>query len=152
GEFLAAAWSPDGRWLAASADREIQLWDATSLALPDGPLPTLQYRRESHNWYGLSWSADSRWLASATLGAVFTCDVRAAVSPPFVQSWTSVATFRDRSTPEIAWSPVGAYLAVASRQEVRVWKQGADRLEAVWSDDFDGRDWFGVEGLAWSPD
>jgi WD40 repeat protein len=63
----AAAFSPDGKYVAAAVGRLLQVWKAPSLAKVVAPM-------ELHRTYGqchaditaLDWSADSQWLLAAS--------------------------------------------------------------------------------------
>lgn len=116
GWVMGIAWHPNGRWLAASADETVRLWDSlTGQWLRDFP----GYTR----WiYDLAWSPDGRYLACAGQepdiliweGATGACLMRlgmATESPP-QSCWVW----------GLAWLAEGAVLAGAySDHTIKIW-------------------------------
>jgi WD40 repeat protein len=120
GGTLTLAWSPDGRYLAGSADvgqdSKIWLWDMKAAA--PGSAPTI-LKGHDKPVYRLAWSPDSHTLASASLDkTVRLWDVRAAnpSDRPIVLSG------HEREVVAVAWSPDGRSLASGSWDgTARVW-------------------------------
>ncbi len=134
-KFVAAAWSPDGKWLAftvGSDAAEVHAWPPTS----DGPrrLPV------AGDTTALVWSPDSQWLAVGNrAGAVVAWQV-AAAGPARV-----FAHPHGREVDCLAWSPGGQKLAIGYEDgTISVLDTGgwqAASLPRTWT----------VNGLAFSP-
>jgi WD40 repeat protein len=107
----AAAWSPDGRILAASGfDGEVVLWDVSSgLAL-----------RRFSGWaartHALAFSPDGKWLALC--GNVFQVWELASGKEAIYYSFPA-------RQPILAFSPNGKYVAAIDREDrLRLWELG----------------------------
>lgn len=91
-----AAWSPDGRLLAASVGRQLHLWRADGAPL--GPLPA-----RANTIAALAWSPYGRMLAVASFGGVELLDATTGAVAARLP-WTS-------SLLSLAWRPDAEVLA-----------------------------------------
>ncbi len=113
-QINAAAWSPDGKHLAAaSSNGYVSLWDATT--------GTLQFSRPLYNggvtW--LAWSPDGTRIAAA--GYVGPVEVLDATSGNRISSYFG----HNERASELSWSPDGKQIASSSDDgTVQVWDLG----------------------------
>jgi WD40 repeat protein len=63
-----AAFSPDGRWLAAAIERRVVVWDAEAWKRREFA------ERHLHAITSLAWSGDGRWLISAAADGLLVWD------------------------------------------------------------------------------
>jgi WD40 repeat protein/tRNA A-37 threonylcarbamoyl transferase component Bud32 len=142
------AWSPDGRWLAASAFGGICIWDATPRSNP------LTIALPKNNGQSFAWSPDSKYVA--TTGNRFDAAVRVWDTDTGKQTaelFTAVGGHTSDVTG-VGWDPKGDYLAAISYAgAVRVWSVKGWR-EAITLTSLPGMsrgEWWWWR-LDWSPD
>ncbi len=172
--YRSIAWSPDGRWLAASSC-EPQLWH------PDGR-PGPELKRPGTNACCVAWHPDASRLASANQDGTVTVwdvagklmftlaghegQVRSVTWSPdgqwlvsggldkTVRFWKpdgtqgSVIHEHEDSVECVAWSGDGSLLATASRSAVRYWTADGRPSGGI---EMGVGEW-GCPAVAWSPD
>ncbi len=113
GSHPSVAFSPDGKWLAASGDHQLRIWSTSDF--------NLQYESPYERPYGLSiaFSPDSTLLASSSAGTVRLVDVN---------SWTQVHLLNvSGQVNAVAFSPDGAWLAAGCQGDSDY--DGANQLQ-----------------------
>jgi WD40 repeat protein len=146
--LAAAAWSPDGKWIASSSwdmNRErgvwgvVKIWDAATGA----EVKYLEHHDKPIS--SICFSADGRWLAAGSWGhptavwATSNWEKKAVLDPPESRTYKRVLG--------LAFDPSGRALSVASRDAVvRVWdvETGAALLTIAYDES--------VYGAYFSPD
>ena len=133
-----AAFSPDGRWIAAKfggAHNALRAYPADT----PGPPVTLDSQDVSYQ-QPVTFSGDSRWLASFVMGTTLT--VWSTGSWNVARSWTL-----GESGESLAFAPEGTRLAVTGGAEAAIWDaetgrkvvtlagQGGNPREIAWSPD-----------------
>jgi WD40 repeat protein len=134
------AWSPDGKYLAASSPSNgVYVWNTT----------TWQLAYTKRGVSGVTWSPQG--------------DLIASVSHSQVQVWQATTgkvqfSFQGQagtnSVSALAWSPNGQYIA-ASGQNVRIWSVANQKLVYVYNafvTAFGKKAQFDINSLAWAPD
>ncbi len=112
----AAAWSPDGHWLASgNADGTVELWEAESRQA----IRTL--KGHSGSVSALSWRPDSQWLGSA--GADGTVKLWPVADGPE----TVVIHSRAGPVRSIAWSPNGQSIATGGG-DLKIWDAATGKM------------------------
>jgi WD40 repeat protein len=141
GWAFCVAWSPDGGRIAVGTHgNEIQIWDATTLAL----LQT--WRSATHSpIISIGWSPDGSAIASGELwGDIYLWDAGSGQMRQTISGYTDV---RD-DVNGLAWSPDGDTLASAHQDgQVRLWDSLTGQLILAINAH---TGW--VRGIAWSPD
>jgi len=173
GNFQFMVWSPDGKYIASTANQYIYIWDAAS------GKDVYNYNH-SNIVRRVTWAPDGKWLASSSIdktiqirasktgkleftytghfGAVkdvsWAPDSRLIVSASddnSVHIWDmltgyAISTYRD--TLAAAWSPDGAFLAIAGTTGIQILDRGS--LHQVAHVAFNEQI-SGVLNLKWSP-
>jgi WD40 repeat protein/serine/threonine protein kinase len=136
------AWSPDGRYLAASSwDSALRVWDTETAAVS----ATLRGHTSYVNH--AAWSPHGDWLATGALDSA---------GPLRLWRWESGESFplryeSDTPVGALAFSPDGRWLAVGMREGLLVLQpippnqSGAGALSTHYHE-------YDITGLAWSPD
>lgn len=101
--------SPDGRWLASSNGRQIELWDMRDRTL------SRTLGGHSLTAQGLSFSPDSRWLASTSQ------DHSVRVWNVMDGTCESVLSGHHGATNQVVWLPDQSTLASSDDEEVLLW-------------------------------
>jgi WD40 repeat protein len=131
-DIPSAAWSPDGRQIAAASGKVIRIWDTTG---------RLVRTLSGHNADvgRVIWSPDGRRLASASSG-----DTDRSVRIWDAESGRVLRTITgpfsdDRERPDrisdIAWSPNGRMLATGSSKTAKIWDPETGRQQ--WAASFE---------------
>jgi len=139
-EIERAAFSPDGRWIAASlggAHPSLRVWPASG----SGTGVTLDSGNLTYGPQKPAFSGDSRWLASFIRGN--------SVLLWSTASWTVERTWALPGTGRaLAFAPEGTRLVVASDGEAAIW----DAKTGLKSVTFLAPGSAQFEQIAWSPD
>jgi dipeptidyl aminopeptidase/acylaminoacyl peptidase len=141
--ITAVAFTPDGKYVAASGYHEITLWKTADGRL-DRRVPGLSERT-----YGLCFSKDGKWLATASgdpgeygLARLWTVDANGVGKPVRDLAESSDVVFA------VAFSPDGARVATAGADRaIRVYETGSGKLLVQIEDH---ADW--IFDIAFSPD
>ncbi|MFI8500817.1 NACHT and WD repeat domain-containing protein [Streptomyces sp. NPDC085524] len=142
-----AAWSPDGRWLAASSgDGGLRAWPVADAGADLAAEPAVHLT--GRDWIrSVAWSPDGSRIACGTR--------EGAVAIWSTATWTPLASLRHgdagHGVTGIAWAPDGSRLAsVGSDRVLRVWDTGpAGTYAEVMALQGHARP---VWAVAWSPD
>lgn len=136
GEAAAVSWSFDARYLAASTDRLIQVWDWDGQKL-------VQSINTGHQILALDWGSQSHLLASGGYKGII--DLWSADSGESVLRISG----HTRAVKALSWSPQGDYLASGGDDRiVRIWDLDARKEQLQLHPGHSGS----MEDLAWSPD
>lgn len=131
------AWSPDGKYLAASSmNNGVFVWNTATWQ----PVYTMTGVSK------LAWSPQGDLLASTTSTGLI--EVWQATTGHVQYSFQGQAD--EQSASALAWSPDGQYIAV-SNQDVRVWSVAEQKLVSIYTG-FGTHSSFSITSLAWSPD
>jgi WD40 repeat protein/serine/threonine protein kinase len=117
-QFMAVAFSPDGRYLAFRDHANIRVWE---LAVAQEVCHIAD-----HLQVGLAFSPDSRWLASGTTQGVKVWEAKTG---------RTVCTFPQTGShvQSLAFSPDGRWLASGHGDAaVRLWSVQSGRQESLW--------------------
>ncbi len=134
---ISVAWSPDGKRLAsASADRTVQVWDAST------GKRLFTYSGHSDIVFSVAWSPDGKRLASASR------DKTVQVWEASTGSRLFTCTGHSDIVYSVVWSPDGKRLASASGDKtVRVWEASTGSHLFTYRGHTDI-----VYSVVWSPD
>lgn len=139
GDFF--AWSPDGRRVASlvASSGQVGIWDAESRELyqlfdEKTPEPTRDpsippdEAGSAPRWFyfDVAWSPNGLFLAAVGTEPLRVWDVerQQLVFAPTVAAtwWIGTLNYRQRFSDFLAWSPDGAFLALAEGNVVHVWE------------------------------
>jgi WD40 repeat protein len=135
-----AAFSPDGRWIAAGLSGPhptLRVWPGVGSGSPI----TLDIGNVTYGPQPPAFSGDSRWLASFKRGSTLT--IWSTASWNVERAWTLPGTGR-----ALAFAPVGARLAVASDGEGAIWDANTVHKLVTFSVPGSAE----LTEVAWSPD
>ena len=140
GSVTAAAWSPDGTWIAsAGADLTAKVWDAATGRLAG------TYDAHTDSLTDLAWSPDGTQIATASW------DGTAAIWPVDAEGTPGkgqVLKGHAGRVTAVAWSPDGAVLATGGRDgTVRLWDAASGAQIAILEGHVNE-----ILALTWSPD
>ncbi|MBK8000471.1 MAG: protein kinase [Verrucomicrobia bacterium] len=139
GQIAVIASSPDGKWLAVTAERGVvHVCDTNGMRLTPGLV-------HSNLVTSLSFSPDGEWLATSTMRGQVT-----------IWEWRTGKMIRSVRTPtfdgiyfgDVAFSPMGRKLAVG-QSNGRLWLMNAETGEGPWAVAGHGEP---ISALAFSPD
>ena len=149
---LAAAWSPDGKWLATTNGTQTLIWSAQEVEAIGGdvtPAATLNAPDKNEAISGLAWAKDGQTLAVVDEGGLDLWQ------PTSETSWKQIKYVADGPCATIvcgrrvSWSPDGQWLLAApwhgadGASGVGVWAAGTWEQQPLLK---------AAAALAWSPD